>query len=493
MLPQDGKRFQRKFIGYDRTAVDLEFSRLVERTEQLDEQRQELEARVEALNGERATMGREQLQLNSQITSMTGQVVELETNLSQAKAENETLAHAIEAHKAEKNAMQVRFEQLRERDRDYALREREFTELSNSVSSIMSVTKRATDRLFQKVVENQERVTQIAGDAAREVAAIRADMTDVRQQLNRALDEVQDRIDRVDASLTGAVHKLVAIKHDDGLHTAESQPDILSEVERLLSMRAGEVDYSDGKGYSVPVLGPYSAKFVADTAKRVGEGKITAKIHSDGAVEVHRANATAFASTDDSIVEASKLLERGGMTSEEFYRANPQLTPDETSGNVGGNRPQPIGFTTGADDNEEVDGFTSGDDYSFDDGGYTTAIETDEPTGDDGSTMAYSDDGVGDYSYTTIGDQGYSGGYAGDYTSGRQSSGYRYYPVKNYSYQPAGNQVEDSYESMEQAVRPAVVDNSTFDGRVAADVVVRRRNRARAARPVSVRIVRGHR
>ena len=247
MSAQDGRRFRRSLIGYDRSSVDSEFERLLEQAESLSTERQELQERVDALSQERSVYDRSQVRLNTQITSISGRVAELETSLSQAKAENETLSHAIEAHKAEKNAMQVRYEQLRERDRDYSLREREFAELQSSVSSIMSVTKRATDRLFQKSVENQERITMIAGDAAREVAAIRADMNEVREQLNQALDEVQDRIDRVDASLTGAVHKLVAIKHDDGLHTPDQQPDILSEVERLLSMRAGEVDYSDGK------------------------------------------------------------------------------------------------------------------------------------------------------------------------------------------------------------------------------------------------------
>jgi len=86
-------------------------------------------------------------------------------------------------------------------------------------------------------------------------------------------------------------------------------------------MKAGEVDYSDGKGYSVPVLGPYSSKFVTETAQRVSDGKIMPKHMPDAPLEVHRANPTPFESTDDSILEASKLLERGGMTPEEYYSA----------------------------------------------------------------------------------------------------------------------------------------------------------------------------
>jgi len=329
MYVQEGKRFRRSFCGYNRMAVDAEFNRLITQADNLTEERQSLQSQVDTLNAERNSYSREQMLLNNTITTMTSQVMELESSLSHIKNENETLAHEVEAHKAEKNAMQIRFDQLRERDRDFALREREFAELQSSVSSIMSVTKRATDRLFQKVVENQERVTQIAGDAAREVATIRADMANVREQLNQALDEVQDRIDRVDATLTGAVHKLVAIKHDDGLQTSDNQPGILNEVERLLSMRAGEVDNSDGKNYAVPVLGPYSAKFLADTAQRVNDGRITPKPNPAAGIEVHRVMPTQFESSDNSILEANKLLERGGLTAGEFYASNPQYLPPE--------------------------------------------------------------------------------------------------------------------------------------------------------------------
>lgn len=323
MREQGGKRFRRSFYGYNRDAVDSEFGRLVERNESLEDEREGLQAQIDSLYEDRNSLHREQIKLNSDITVMSGQVLELESSLAHAKAEQETLEREIEAHKAEKNALMFRVDHLKERDRDFSLREREFSELQSSISSIMSVTKRASDRLFQKVVDNQEKVTQIAGDAAREIAAIRADMALVRQQLNEALDEVQDRIDRVDASLTGAVHKLVAIKHDDGLQVGESRPDIVSEVERLLSMRAGEVDHSDGKNYSVPVLGPYSAKLISDTAHRVADGKISPRL-GRGELGVKRVSPTNFESSSDSQMEASLLMERGGMTAEEFYEAERQ-------------------------------------------------------------------------------------------------------------------------------------------------------------------------
>ncbi len=328
---QDGKRFRRSFCGYNRTAVDAEFNRLISQADAFVEERDAMQSQIDTLSAERTAYSTEQIRLNTAVTTMTSQVMELETSLSHARSENEILSHEIEAHKAEKSALQVQYEQLRGRDRDFALREREFAELQSSVSSIMSVTKRATDRLFQKTVDNQERITQLAGDAAREIAAIRADMSQVRQQLNIALDEVQDRIDRVDATLTGAVHKLVAIKHDDGLHVADNQPGILSEVEHLLSMRAGETDNSDGRNYAVPVLGPYSAKFLSDTAQRVSDGRITARPNPAAGVEVHRVMPTHFESSDGSILEASKLLERGGMTAGEFYASNPDLLPPPSS------------------------------------------------------------------------------------------------------------------------------------------------------------------
>ncbi|MBE6764279.1 MAG: hypothetical protein E7546_00160 [Ruminococcaceae bacterium] len=336
MAVQEGRQFKRSFFGYNRTAVDAEFSRLISQTNMLTSEKENLSSQVNVLSSERDSLSRERNSLSNSVAAMTGQVMELESNLLHARSENDSLARSVEAHKAENNALQLRFDQLRIRDRDFALREREFTELQNSVSSIMSVTKRATDRLFQKAVDNQERITQIAGDAAREVAGIRADMADVREMLNKTLDELQDRIDRVDASLTGAVHKLVAIKHDDGLQIGENRPDVLSEVERLLSMRAGEVDFAGGKGYTVPVLGPYGAKFMSDTAQRVTDGRISAPddrgetaVHQ-GNIDVKKANPTPFDSTEESILEANNLLERGGMTSEEYYQSyQPQPEPPQ--------------------------------------------------------------------------------------------------------------------------------------------------------------------
>lgn len=319
MLSENGKRFRRSLLGYNRDSVDAEFNRLVAQTERLTDEAAELRSKADAIAGERDSISREKSVLSTTVTTMTGQVLELETNLISTRSENESLQRTVEAQRAENNALQLRFDQLRIRDRDFALREREFAELQNSVSSIMSVTKRATDRLFQKAVDNQERVTRIAGDAAREVAVIRGDMSKVRDQLNATLDELQDRIDRVDASLTGAVHKLIAIKHDDGLRPGENQSDITAEVERLLSMRAGEVDFAGGKGYTVPVLGPYSAKFLSDTAARVGDGRIAEPEREPQTIDVHKAVPTPFESTDDSIVEANNLLERSGYTPEQYY------------------------------------------------------------------------------------------------------------------------------------------------------------------------------
>ena len=226
---------------------------------------------------------------------------------------------------------------MQERNRELTLRERQFDEIEKSVSSIMSVTKRATDRLFQKSVENQENVIRIAGDAAQEAAMIRADLTAARDDMNLAFDEFQDRIDKIDASLTGAVHKLVAIKHDSGLKPKNADATIESEVERLLSLRAGEIDYSDGKGYAVPVLGPYSAKFIADAAKKVNSGEIegnppyqqaqrpepehirsqSGDAQTDAKPAVRKSYPSNFESSDASIREANKLLDAADDAAEQ--------------------------------------------------------------------------------------------------------------------------------------------------------------------------------
>lgn len=295
----DGKRFKRALLGYKRSAVDEEIGQLLGQVDQMVMEQDNMRGQLNNLASEKAAIVSERDRLSGSVASMSAQVVQLEQNLQIAQATSENLRQTIEAGKSERNTLQATCDQLRVRDREYALREREFSELQNSVSSIMSVTKRATDRLFQRAVDNQEQVVKISGDAAKEVANIRADMSAVRIELNNAMDALQDRLDRMDATLTGAVHKLVAVKHDNGLQPGAGSTDINAEVERLLSMRAGEVDYAGGKGYSVPVLGPFSSKFLSDTAKVV----------NDGGVEVKKVNPSAFESTKGSISEANRLLE----------------------------------------------------------------------------------------------------------------------------------------------------------------------------------------
>ena len=343
-MDYSGSRFRRRFVGYDRSAVDLEFEKLlsqvdeeVDKNEQLKreiddlkEERRDWEYAKRTLEEERTAISRDRASLAESVSSISSKVAELETSLSSAKVANEALQNKIDATNSEKNQLQLRLDTVQERNRELTLRERQFDEIEKSVSSIMSVTKRATDRLFQKSVENQENVIRIAGDAAQEAAMIRADLTAARDDMNLAFDEFQDRIDKIDASLTGAVHKLVAIKHDSGLKPKHADATIESEVERLLSMRAGEIDYSDGKGYAVPVLGPYSTKFIADAAKKVNAGETEGNpasqqnaaqkeppyIRPDAADEkadskpvIKRSYPSNFETSDASIREANKLLD----------------------------------------------------------------------------------------------------------------------------------------------------------------------------------------
>ena len=342
-MEYSGARFRRRFVGYDRSAVDVELERLLSQVDEevsrneelkreisdLKEERKDWEYAKRALEEERTAISRDRASLAESVSSISSKVAELETNLSSAKTANEALQHKIDATTSEKNQLQLRLDTVQERNRELTLRERQFDEIEKSVSSIMSVTKRATDRLFQKSVENQENVIRIAGDAAQEAAMIRADLTAARDDMNLAFDEFQDRIDKIDASLTGAVHKLVAIKHDSGLKPKNADATIESEVERLLSLRAGEIDYSDGRGYAVPVLGPYSAKFIADAAKKVNSGEVegnppyqqTQKTEPeyarpqsndpqpDAKPAVRKTYPGNFTSSDASIREANKLLD----------------------------------------------------------------------------------------------------------------------------------------------------------------------------------------
>lgn len=374
MMDYSGTRFRRKFVGYDKNAVDAEFEKLINQVDdamdkneelrqeiqELREERKDWEYAKRTLEEERTAIARDRASLAESVSSISGKVADLENSLSSAKVANEALQNKIDATASERNELQLRLNTVQERNRELTLRERQFDEIEKSVSSIMSVTKRATDRLFQKSVENQENVIRIAGDAAQEAALIRADLTAARDDMNLAFDEFQDRIDKIDASLTGAVHKLVAIKHDSGLKPKNAEATIESEVERLLSMRAGEVDYSDGKGYAVPVLGPYSAKFISDAAKKVNSGEIdghppyenhstgemphtqpkSANADEDGErppVALKRSYPSVFESNEASIKEANRLLDDADEAAERrnepqpeprpTYRPAPQPTP----------------------------------------------------------------------------------------------------------------------------------------------------------------------
>ncbi len=327
-----GKQFKRALIGYKRSAVDDEMLSLLNQVDVMVRDQENMRTQINTLEGEKSAIVNERDRLSGSVTSMSAQIVQLEQNLQIAQSTSDNLRLTIEAGNAERNTLQATCDQLRVRDREYAMREREFTELQSSVSSIMSVTKRATDRLFQRAVDNQEQVTAIAGDAAKEVANIRASMSAVRIELNNAMDDLQDRLDRIDATLTGAVHKLVAVKHDNGLQPGAGSTDINAEVERLLSMRAGEVDYAGGKGYSVPVLGPYSAKFLADTSKAVKE---------NGTVDVRKANPSPFDSTKGSIGEANRLLNETPSFAEPVVEEEVIVVPE-----------QKIGFSAGEEYND---------------------------------------------------------------------------------------------------------------------------------------------
>lgn len=360
-------RFRKSFVGYDRASVDMEFEKLLSQVDDamdkndelrreiqdLKDERRDLETSKRALEEERSAISRDRASLAESVTSMLGKVTELETNLSSAKVVNETLQNKIDAAASEKNELQLRLDSVQERNRELTLRERQFDEIEKSVSSIMSVTKRATDRLFQKSVENQENVIRIAGDAAQEAALIRADLTSARDDMNVAFDELQDKIDKIDASLTGAVHKLVAIKHDSGLKPKNADATIEGEVERLLSLRAGEVDYSDGKGYAVPVLGPYSAKFISDAAKKVNSGETDGHPASENytvggepphaaprntdynaeksAVDVRKSYPGVFESSDASIKEANKLLDEADIAAERKNNSGLQTSAQSVS------------------------------------------------------------------------------------------------------------------------------------------------------------------
>ncbi len=345
---------RKSFIGYNRDAVDSEFEKLIgqvndaldkmddaldkndelrREVQDLRDDRRELEISKRAAEDESAELSRKNAAMAESVSFITNKVTDLEKSLTSAKETNESLQNKIDAVSSEKGELQLRLDSVQEHNRELAMRERQFDEIEKSVSSIMSVTKRATDRLFQKSVENQENVIRIAGDAAQETALIRADMASARDDMNVAFDELQDRIDKIDATLTGAVHKLVAIKHDSGLKPKNINATIESEVERLLSLRAGEVDYSDGKGYTVPVLGPYSAKFISDAAKKVNSGEtdghpayenrrdenetpLTSSSASgnDGdaskpRIDVKKTYQSPFESTQESVRESNKLLD----------------------------------------------------------------------------------------------------------------------------------------------------------------------------------------
>ncbi|MBQ6569161.1 MAG: hypothetical protein IJL87_02785 [Clostridia bacterium] len=181
----------------------------------------------------------------------------------------EQFSREREALIEEKRSLEKDVAELREKESEFMEKNERFEEVERSVSSIMSVTQRASEKVFDEAQSQREVVAGVVSDAADQIVSLRNDIVSVRENMNKALGELQDRLDTIDKTLVSSVTRLVSVKHDV-LKSGSSAADIHNEVERLLELASRNMDITTSTGqYRVPTLGQFGASLVSESAAKV--------------------------------------------------------------------------------------------------------------------------------------------------------------------------------------------------------------------------------
>ena len=180
----------------------------------------------------------------------------------------EQFSREREALIAEKEALAKDVAELRVKESEFQEKNERFEEVERSVSSIMSVTARASEKVFDGAQSQRQEVASVVSEAADQIVSLRNDIVAVRENMNRVLGELQDRLDVIDKTLVGSVTRLVSVKHDV-LNSGSSAADIHNEVDRLLELANKNIDIESGAQYRVPSLGKFGSSLVSEAAAKV--------------------------------------------------------------------------------------------------------------------------------------------------------------------------------------------------------------------------------
>lgn len=177
---------------------------------------------------------------------------------------------------SEKEELMKTIRDLRIKEAELEKRNDEFNEVERSVSSIMSVTQRASDKMYEDASLQRQKIADIASDTAQEIARLRQDILNVRQNMNGVLGELQNRLDIIDKTLTGTVSSLVSVKNEVLNNTVSSAADIQNEVDQLLKLASKDIDILPVSKYKVPDLGQYSSSLITSSAAKVMNSRMNA-------------------------------------------------------------------------------------------------------------------------------------------------------------------------------------------------------------------------
>lgn len=177
---------------------------------------------------------------------------------------------------SEKEELQKTIRELRRKEAELEKRNEEFNEVERSVSSIMSVTQRASDKLYEDATLQRQKIADIASNTAQEIAKLRQDIINVRQNMNGVLGELQNRLDIIDKTLTGTVSNLISVKNEVLNNSVSSAADIQNEVDQLLKLASKDIDILPVSKYKVPDLGQYSSSLITSSAAKVMNSRMNA-------------------------------------------------------------------------------------------------------------------------------------------------------------------------------------------------------------------------
>lgn len=234
--------FQRGFLGYRKKDVDEKF----------DSIKKDFLAEKEKLEQEKEQLVEEIAELTQKQNELKVIQEQIEQSYSELEQKNELLS--------ETNS------RLSERDECYE-------EVAKSVTSIMSLTQRTSEKMYEDAIEKKNLVASIAFETAGKVVGIRQEVVDIRKSLDKQYNELQMRLDSVDAIITSAVSNLVTIKNEILDASIGTPGNVQEEIDQLLQYAQNSIGVDPSSRYRIPEIGRYSTTLITDSAAKVMDSR----------------------------------------------------------------------------------------------------------------------------------------------------------------------------------------------------------------------------